>query len=88
MYEDSCWHCDTDYIVKLAYRGESPKYVAEVAIEAWHEIRPAEIDKGDPSEQLDTGGKGRWMFERRHDVVCAKWHEWDHFLAHIQVDTY
>ncbi len=87
MYEDSCWYCATDYSVKLAYHGESPKYIAEVVIDAWHEIRPTQIAEGDPWEWLDTGGGSRWIFERRYDEVCAKWHEWDHFLADIRVDS-
>jgi hypothetical protein len=84
MYEDSCWYCATDYSVKLAYHGEGPKYMTEVVIDAWHEIGPTHINEGDAWERLDTGGG---IFERRSDEVCAKWHEWDHFLANIRVDT-
>lgn len=87
MYEDSCWYCATDYSVKLAYHGENPKYVAEVVIDAWHEITPTQIAEGYPRELLDTGGGSRSIFERRYDEVCAKWHEWDHFLGNIRVDT-
>src|SRR5215469_4815293 len=67
IYKDSCWYCATDYSVKLAYHGESPRCIAEVVIDAWHEIGPKQVTEG--------------------DEVCAKWHEWDHFLANIRIDT-
>jgi len=74
-YEDSCWYCAIDYSVKFAYQEYRPRYIADVVIDAWHGIGPRKVVQGDLWDWQVTGGWKCWIFERRYDEVCAKWHE-------------